>query len=145
MTRESNAQLYWFKRLIAFVIDAIIVVVVLVVAAVALAIPVLLLSGVGALTALFAGVFSVLAGLFLLLYFTIAESSVGATIGKRAMGLKVVAVNGGHPNIGQAFVRNISKIHWVLLLLDVVVGLATSKQYTQKFSDRFIGTAVVAQ
>jgi uncharacterized RDD family membrane protein YckC len=145
LTKESNVQLYWFKRLMAFVIDAIIVVIVLVIAAVVLVVPVLLLSGVGALAAIFAGVFSVLAGLFLLLYFTVAEASMGATIGKRVMGLKVVARNGGRPNIAEAFVRNISKIYWVLLLLDVVVGLATSKQYTQKFSDRFIGTSVVAQ
>jgi hypothetical protein len=39
--------------------------------------------------------------------------------------------------------RNISKIYWLLLLLDTVVGLATSKNYTQKFSDRFAGTEVV--
>ena len=40
--------------------------------------------------------------------------------------------------------RNVSKIYWVLLLLDVVIGLATSKQYNQKFSDKLVGTSVVA-
>jgi hypothetical protein len=40
-------------------------------------------------------------------------------------------------------VRNISKVYWLLLLLDVVVGLATPKQYTQKFSDKLVGTSVV--
>lgn len=145
LMRESAAQQYWIKRLVALIIDAIIVGIVVAIIAAVLAIPAFLLSGAGALTFLFAGFFTVVAGIVLVLYFTLADVTAGATIGKRVLGLKVTKVGGGYPNIVEAFVRNISKIYWLLLLLDVVVGLAISKQYTQKYSDRLIGTEVVAQ
>lgn len=59
------------------------------------------------------------------------------------MHLKVVGPKGGNPTFVQSLVRNISKIYWILLLLDVIVGLATSKQYNQKYSDKLVGTSVV--
>jgi uncharacterized membrane protein YvbJ len=40
------------------------------------------------------------------------------------------------------FIRNISKIHEVLLLLDVIGGLITSKDLHQKYSDRIANTTV---
>lgn len=143
LIKESGAQNYWLKRVLAFVIDVIIVVVVLVVAAVFVAIPTFVFSGTAGLTSLFAGVFPVLAGVILFLYFIVAEVTRGATVGKGAMHLRVVGPSGGNPTLFQSLVRNLSKIYWVLLLLDVVLGLATSKQYTQKLSDRFVGTSVV--
>ncbi|HUI00722.1 MAG TPA: RDD family protein [Nitrososphaerales archaeon] len=142
LIREPGAQSYWLRRLFAFVIDAIIVVVVLAVAAVFVAIPTFVFSGTAGLTSLFAGVFPVLAGVILFLYFIVAEVTRGATVGKSAMHLKVVGPKGGNPTLVESLVRNISKIYWILLLLDVVLGLATSKQYTQKLSDKFVGTSV---
>jgi uncharacterized RDD family membrane protein YckC len=59
------------------------------------------------------------------------------------MGLKVTTLSGAQLDWGQAFLRNISKIYWVLLLLDVVAGLAMQKAYKQKFSDNYAGTIVV--
>ena len=119
LMKESGAQNYWLRRLFAFVIDAIIVVVILVVAAVFVAIPTFVLSGTAGLTSLFAGVFSVLAGVILFLYFVVAEVTRGATVGKHALQLKVVGPKGGNPSLIQSLVRNISKIYWILLLLDV--------------------------
>ena len=141
--KESGAQSYWLKRVLAFVIDAIIVGVILVVVAIFVAIPTFVFSGTAGLTSVFAGVFSVLAGLILFFYFIVAEVTRGATVGKGAMHLRVVGPNGGNPTLIQSLVRNVSKIYWVLLLLDVVLGLATSKQYTQKLSDRLVGTSVI--
>jgi hypothetical protein len=43
---------------------------------------------------------------------------------------------------GTSFLRDLSKINWVLLLLDVVLGLALEPGYTKKFSDRLLGTSV---
>jgi len=143
LTKESAAQNYWLRRFFALVIDGIIVVVVLVVVAVALAIPRFLVSGTSGVTSLFAGAFSIVAGLIIFFYFIVAEVTRGTTAGKSAFHLKVVGPTGGNPTLIQSLVRNISKIYWVLLLLDVIVGLATSKQYTQKFSDRLVGTSVV--
>ena len=143
LIKESGAQNYWLRRIFAFVIDAVIVGVILVVAAVFVAIPTFVFSGTAGLTSVFAGVFSILAGIILFLYFIVAEVSRGATVGKGAMHLKVVGPRGGNPTLFQSLVRNLSKIYWVLLLLDVVLGLATSKQYTQKLSDRLVGTSVI--
>ena len=143
LIKESGAQSYWLRRLFAFVIDAIIVVVILVVVAVFVAIPTFVLSGTAGVTSFFAGVFAIGAGVILFLYFIVAEVTTGATAGKHALHLKVVGPKGGNPTFIESLVRNVSKIYWVLLLLDVVIGLATSKQYTQKFSDKLVGTSVV--
>jgi uncharacterized RDD family membrane protein YckC len=143
LIKEPGAQNYWLKRVLAFGIDFVIVAVILVVVAVFVAIPTFVFSGTAGLTSLFAGVFSVLAGVVLFLYFIVAEVTRGATVGKVAMRLRVVGPNGGNPTLFQSLVRNLSKIYWVLLLLDVVLGLATSKQYTQKLSDRLVGTSVI--
>ena len=89
------------------------------------------------------GVFPLAIGFLMLLYFPISETYWGATFGKSVMGLKVIAIKGGKPTLSQALVRNISKIYWILLLLDVIVGLATESDYKQKFSDRYAGTVVV--
>ncbi len=83
------------------------------------------------------------AGLIMILYFVVSESYWGATLGKSIMGLRVTAVGGGRPSLGQTFLRNISKLHWLLLLLDTIVGLAVQTEYRQKFSDRYAGTIVM--
>jgi uncharacterized RDD family membrane protein YckC len=141
--KETEAQSHWIRRIIAFLVDAIIVYVVIGILAVLFSIPFLLASGPLALGVVLAGTFSFVAGVLLVLYFTFAEAYTGATFGKRIFGLKVVAAGGKYPTVGQSIIRNISKIYWLLLLLDVIVGLATTKRYTQKFSDRFAGTEVV--
>jgi uncharacterized RDD family membrane protein YckC len=140
--REPKAQNYWLRRIAAIVVDVIIVTVILVVVAVAIAIPSFAISGGAGMGAFFAGTFSVVAGVILFLYFILAEVTRGATVGKSAFNLKVVGPSGGNPTVVQSLIRNISKIYWVLLLLDVIVGLATSKDYTQKYSDRLAGTRV---
>lgn len=77
--KESGAQSYWIRRLVAFIIDALIVGVILVVVAVAVAIPSFALSGSAGMTSFFAGAFSVVAGVILFLYFIVAEVTRGAT------------------------------------------------------------------
>jgi uncharacterized RDD family membrane protein YckC len=142
LIKEGRAQGYWFRRLIAFAIDAIIVDVALGIIGLIMAVPMLLAGGVAAVASLFAGIFSVISGIVLVFYFAITETATGASIGKHILGLRVRAKAGAYPNFGEALVRNVSKIYWVLLLIDVVVGLATSKAYTEKLSDRFMGTSV---
>jgi len=82
-------------------------------------------------------------GLLYILYFSIAETMYGATLGKRLLGLKVVTKKGGRPSFEKAFIRNITKIHGVLLLLDLIGGLITSKDLHQKYTDRIANTTVV--
>ncbi len=143
MMKESRAQTYWVRRILAFVIDAVIVFVAVGILVALTALPFLIFSGPGVFGAVIGGVFTFLSGVLLVLYFTAAEVLSGSSIGKRVLGLKVIAAGGKLPNAGEALVRNLSKFYWLLLLLDIIVGLATSKGYTQKYSDRLMGTSVV--
>ena len=130
---ESSLQQHWVKRIIAIVVDSIIV---------GIATTIL-----GLLTNL-AGIFNWLnfpfvMGLIYVLYFTITESTYGYTIGKRLVNLKVVRADRQKPNLQSTFIRNISKIHFLLLLLDTIVGFFTSKDPHQKYTDQIAHTTIV--
>lgn len=140
--KEGSAQIYWVRRVVAYVVDALIVYFVVGLLVVLAAIPFLVFSGPGVFGAILGGTFTFLAGVILVLYFVAFEVMAGASIGKRMMGLKVVASGGRAPNVAEALARNASKLYWLLLLLDIIVGLAVSKGYTQKYTDRLMGTSV---
>lgn len=89
------------------------------------------------------GVFGVSALLFLS-YFTISEALYQRTFGKSIMGLKVITTDGSRFDIGKAFLRNLSKIYWLLLLLDLIGGFFTRVEPGQKFSDHIANTVVVS-
>ena len=144
LMKDSAAQGYWVKRVVAFVIDAIIVDIALAILALVTVLPLFVFSGPEFFFAAVGGVFAVLSGVVLFLYFLFVEMWYGASLGKRVFGLKVVSESGRNPNAGEAALRNVSKIYWLLLLLDIIVGLAMSKKYTQKYSDVFAKTSVVA-
>ncbi len=129
---ESSLQQHWVKRLIAIVIDSIIV---------------------GIATAIIgyfinvAGIFNWLSfpfamGLIYVLYFTITELTYGYTVGKKIVNLKVVMADGKRPSLESAFIRNISKIHFILLLLDTIGGFFLSKDPHQKYIDQIAHTTV---
>ena len=141
LTKDQKAQEYWVWRLVAYIIDAIIVYVVLFVLTALIALPALFTGGVGFFGVVFGGL-AFLWGIIFVLYFATFESTSGASIGKRAFNLKVVSKTGSNPTFGEALIRNISKIYWLLLLLDVIVGLAISKEYQEKYSDHLMGTKV---
>ena len=141
--REQAAQEYWVQRIVAFAIDAFIVYLIVGAAALAFALPFFFIAGISAMASMLAGVFSFVAGIILVLYFSVFEATAGTSFGKRVMGLAVRSKAGQNPNFVEALTRNVSKIYWLLLLLDIIIGLATTKEYTQKFSDRFAGTSVV--
>jgi uncharacterized RDD family membrane protein YckC len=146
LSRDAKAQEYWVKRLLAYAIDAIIVYAVIGLAVAAAFLPAFLMGvlvpGYSPPVFPFGGFFGTFAGLLFVLYFTLAEATYGKTIGKGVMGLRVTTDGGGKPTIGASFLRNLSKINWVLLLLDVILGLALETGYMKKFSDRFLGTSV---
>jgi len=146
LSRDSKAQEYWVKRLFAYVIDAIVVYAVVGLAAAAAAIPAFLagvfVPGYSPRIFPFGTYFGTFAGLLFVLYFTFAEATYEKTLGKAVMGLRVTTDSGGRPTLGTSFLRNLSKINAVLLLLDVILGLALEVGYTKKFSDRYLGTSV---
>jgi uncharacterized RDD family membrane protein YckC len=141
--KEGGAQIYWVRRILSFVVDCVIVFVAVGILVALAALPILILSGPGVFGAFLGSFFTFLAGVVLVLYFTAAEVLSGSSIGKRILGLKVVASGGRLPNAGEALIRNLSKIYWLLLLLDIIVGLATSRDYTRKYSDKLMGMSVV--
>jgi len=130
---ESALQQHWIKRVIAILIDSIIV-------GIATALLSLIID--------VSGIFNWLAlpfvmGLVYVLYFTITESVYGYTVGKRVVNLKVMRINGRKPSLENAFLRNISKIHFLVLLLDTLGGFFTSKDNHQRYIDQIANTTVV--
>jgi uncharacterized RDD family membrane protein YckC len=148
LMRNTSAQEYWVRRLIAFVIDAVLVGVVLGLILLTASLGSLLLnpitwSSFATSMSFLAGTFSFLGGIILVLYFSVTESYYGRSLGKGLMGLKVTVNGGSMPSFEMALIRNISKIYWVLLLLDVIVGLAIEVDHRRKVSDRYAHTLVV--
>ena len=148
---NKTVQNHWARRLIAYVIDAVIVSVVLTIVAVAVSIPFLIglsfsSTTVGAFPAWWGAWWGFWIGgvgsLFLFLYFFLAEELYARTLGKEIMGLRVVRVDGNPMDMRSSLIRNISKIYWVLLLIDVAVGLGSHGEMSQKWSDRYVGTKV---
>jgi uncharacterized RDD family membrane protein YckC len=85
-------------------------------------------------------------GLLYVIYCTVMESSASAaTLGKRVMGLKVQLLHGGKAPSGKVFTRNISKIFWVIFLIDILIGIATpGPDPRQRYFDRIAGTTVIS-
>jgi uncharacterized RDD family membrane protein YckC len=144
---SRKLQDYWIRRLVAIIIDAVII-----------SIAVLILGGIIALIVALSThssfstpwwianglAFPFYAGIPLFLYSALTEYYYGFTLGKRIMYLKVVKGEGKRPAINLALLRNATKIYWLALLLDVVVALAMPKRDpTQKYTDTFAGTMVV--
>ena len=142
LTKDQKAQEYWVWRLVAIIVDYIIVGVVWGIIAVVAAFPSFFAGGAAFFGAVVGG-FAFVFGIIFVLYFAVTESVWGASLGKRIFNLRVKSKTGANPTFGEAFVRNVSKIYWLLLLLDVILGLALTKGYNQKYSDHLMGTTVV--
>ena len=73
--------------------------------------------------------------ILILLYFTILEKNLGATVGKRLMFIEVKAVTPRRGKLGrdysitymQALIRSLSKIYWFPIIIDVILGKITGK------------------
>jgi len=85
-------------------------------------------------------------GLLWVIYCTVMESSASAaTLGKRVMGLKVQMLNGSKAPSNKVLTRNISKILWIIFLIDFLVGIATpGPDPRQRYFDRMAGTVVIS-
>ena len=68
------------------------------------------------------GYFPYIAPVLGFVYFVFLEKSKGATIGKAIMYLEVRSRNGAHINWPQAIVRNLTKIYWIPILFDWLIG-----------------------
>lgn len=141
---DVGAQTLWITRIIAYAVDSFIV------------------GALGALLALLAyvplwvgSIFSgelswtgvwrlpFILGAGQVIYFTLTEYTYGASLGKQLLSLRVAAPDGGKPPLVAAFMRNVSKIHGLILFIDVVMGLALTDDPRDKYTDGVSGAHVV--
>jgi len=80
-----------------------------------------------------------------LAYYFVLEARLGQTIGKRAMGLRVIDLDGGAPTTGAILLRTLGRTIDVLPLLYLVglIAIGFGKQ-RQRIGDRFAHTTVAA-
>ncbi|MGD0644802.1 MAG: RDD family protein [Candidatus Bathyarchaeia archaeon] len=135
--------MHWLIRLIAYVIDSIIIFIPTAIIYFVILAAVILSSSFVFVTFGVWLLLPLILGILELLYFVILDVAWGATIGKRILGLQVQMVNGGKVTYDKAFIRNISKIFWLFLVLDWLIGIVTTGDKRQKFTDRYAGTVVV--
>ncbi len=153
LTRDSRIQGHWVSRLVAYVIDILIVNFIVFLIAVVVLLPFGITVGLLFPFASF-GFIGLLSSLALLLqgfvailylgYFTLTEATFQKTPGKALLGLRVVSTDGTPFDIRKAFIRNVSKVYWLLLLLDLLVGLVMPLREGQKYSDHLASTSVVS-
>jgi len=88
--------------------------------------------------------FRLLAAVFpTLLYFVILETYYQATLGKMLLGLKVVTLDGGRPDVLAHLVRGMTRLpEAMMLMLPYLVVIPLSKR-KQRFGDVLTGTLVV--
>lgn len=127
--QDKALQEHWMKRFVAIVIDA-----------------VLIYTPFMVFNALFGGQFfsaGFLSGVGLFLYAMLFDYSIGGTVGKMVMHMKVVPMSGGM-TMSRALLRNVTKVFGLLLLLDWVIGLAVeTRDPRQKWSDQVAHTSVI--
>jgi uncharacterized RDD family membrane protein YckC len=146
---SRKLQDYWLRRLIAYIIDAVIVSVAVLILeliifwAIAISTNTTFALPWWSTNSLSFPFFS---GLPLFLYSACTESIYGFTVGKRIMYLKVVTKEGNKPTPNKAFLRNVTKIYWLAILLDVIIPLAmANRDPTHRYLDSYAGTTVVSE
>ncbi len=82
-------------------------------------------------------------GLLALLYLIVMEATQGATLGKMALGLRVVKTDGSPINWSQSIIRNLLRIVDCLFCYLVGAILVWNSPLRQRFGDRVAHTVVV--
>lgn len=125
LAKDMGAQEYWLRRLVAIILDALIIG----------AVSYVLSLGPfprGMLELSLAG------GLVFYLYTVALEYFTGRTLGKMIVALRVVGV-GSKVDAPRLLIREVSKVHIVFLVLDVALGLLVEKngrlRYLEILSD----------
>ncbi|WP_455392128.1 RDD family protein [[Eubacterium] cellulosolvens] len=137
LQRDRRLQEHWLRRIVAIIIDYVIIWVIVWIITFAVAFSMFVFGGFGFF---FGGSF--LTGIILLFYSAFLEGTRGATIGKSLLRLRVVC-NRGPMNIGKALLRNVSKIHWIILLIDLILAFLTAGDPRQRYLDRIVNTTVI--
>jgi uncharacterized RDD family membrane protein YckC len=129
LAKDMGAQEFWIRRLVALVLDAVFVSVVL------------FLIGLEPFSFRLLSI-STLGGFALFAYTVVLEYLRGQTLGKMAMGLRVMGVR-EKVDLSRLLIREISKVHVVLLVVDVVVGILLEKNGRQRYLEILSATTEV--
>jgi len=133
---DRQLQEHWVRRLVAFIIDAIII-----------GIAIWIFTFIFAFGFFWFSHFSwffmwsFINGSITLLYTGFFEGIRGATIGKELLKLKVIC-HQDRMDFVKGLIRNVSKIFWVLLILDLLIAFFTDGHPKQRYLDRIANTTV---
>lgn len=130
-------EYYWGRRLAALIVDIIILTLFMWILSLIIY---LITAGVGFFSALNYWIF--IGALIIIAYFTYMEGKTSSTFGKRLLNIKVEAKE-GNMDYRKAFIRNLSKILYLPLIIDVIIGyfFGDSKD---RILDKISGTFVVS-
>jgi uncharacterized RDD family membrane protein YckC len=126
----------WGKRFLALFIDVIVVMLIVWILS-ALIYPLIASTDIYGIL----NYWLILSALIIIGYFTYLEGKFGLTLGKYIIKIKVVA-DDGNMDYGKAFKRNLSKILWFPLIIDVLAGYVNGNSKI-RYLDKFAGTNVV--
>ncbi len=125
----------WGRRFVALIVDIIILTLFMYIMT---AVIFLLFAGVGIFSVLNYWIF--MAAIIIIVYFTFMEGKTNSTLGKNLLKLQVMTFNG---NMGykKAFIRSLSKILYVPLIVDVLLGFIfgdSNDRILDKISDTYV-------
>jgi uncharacterized RDD family membrane protein YckC len=132
LSHYQGLQYHWVRRFVALLFDGIFVL-----------LPVYVTLAL--LSWMFGGFLGFLGigGIVLFLYSAFFEYSMGGTIGKLIMGLRVVSTK-GKLELTDTLVRNITKIYSLLLLIEFIVTLVVeTTDAHQRYLDKLAKTTVI--
>ena len=125
----------WGRRFVALIVDIIILTLFMYIVT---AVIFLLFAGVGIFSVLNYWIF--MAAIIIIVYFTFMEGKTNSTLGKNLLKLQVMTFNG---NMGykKAFIRSLSKILYIPLIVDVLLGFIfgdSNDRILDKVSDTYV-------
>ncbi|KAF5089078.1 RDD family protein [Methanobacterium aggregans] len=109
-------QNFWGRRLVALIFDGIILTLIMWILS-SLLYPLIMATSTFAVL----NYWLLLAALMIMVYFTYMEGKHGTTLGKSLMSLQV-ETSTGEMTYKASFIRNLSKILWVPMILDLLLG-----------------------
>ncbi len=128
-------QNLWGKRFAALIIDFLIIVLVTWIFS-AIVYPLIAVANIFGIL----NYWLIVTALIVIAYFTYFEGKLGTTPGKNLMKIEVV-VDNGKMNYQKAFIRNLSKILVILLIVDILVDYVVGNSKL-RYLDEVAGTDV---
>ena len=78
--------------------------------------------------------FMFLLPVLIIFYFVLLEKNKGRTIGKDILDLRVVSEDGKSISYKEAIIRNLSKLYWIPIIIDLIIG-----KYVGESNERIFG------